>query len=994
MNDNTDFPKLNTFSALEKFLFSNPEGNLAEFGKGLNDAFDRLGFTCIFVDEKEKQFNARNLACEEIEKQGSNVSKVVKDVVWGMIELDSTTVEILDLPILQRLRYIRQNGFTYLVFPSASHVRLEHSLGVLAVVSKYISSINASAAQPQRYAEGLTPKTINSALALDLKHAAILHDIGHFPLSHVLETIFESDPKGFKIGGVLVQDFETCMMRTLPDIKSRLSEKLSLAILLSPRFKKFYTALRNDPWAYLRVACLVSGSSLEENSPGYSQLISGAVDCDKVDYLLRDSTMCNVPVAIDQARLFLNSALIECQGKTAQKLYDRGVLSLEEANLDKSALILVLNSSGVDTIEEVAFARATLYERVYRHSVTRNAERILAVAIFNATSLKDENENWDEVLSSFTCTDDTFIQRLLGSKSSRTQFLTDRLRRRDLPKRAFAFSPDFYQPIVPYVSIFSGGVADASSTYYHEVISKDPFHEVVEGLKERSATFRSNQKHLAIEQLISDESSKIALALKKMGEAPPSGDPILFFVPLPDHSLTPMSCAIVTREGELESSGDYSRAPQLVSAKEIGRSVGFVTCDPEWAEIVFIASQIVLYDYYGNSIDETTLTLNFEGTADPANAETSNLNVRAMKRFYVAESLAVRRCRIDKKRLTSHRVRLSESGYFDSKPRLAETVSRTPEIVSMAEKYREFSGQHNWKVTVETIRQFLNQFPPKFRAEARALLTSLNFLNREVASRFLQEAIDQSLKKIKKEKGSSIYLVPLAGTSAHMMLELLKQEFRDKLKAAAVHDCKSVHEMLGVAQPGDTVIFVDDNISSGTQFSAQLLSWIGKQNDSTVLAVKNEVGIEKVALDLNSQQRFSQLNVRLATCVGKPSSELEVKKNLAFVGHAINFTGLCYSQDLANQSPAVAATPLSVPFQAFLQHVGEECIRESARLPSVDDDCRSKALGYGNSMGRTVTLWNVPTSTFSALWCPGIVDNEPWFPLFIRRGYADDLVIA
>ncbi|WP_420869819.1 phosphoribosyltransferase-like protein [Bradyrhizobium septentrionale] len=52
------------------------------------------------------------------------------------------------------------------------------------------------------------------------------------------------------------------------------------------------------------------------------------------------------------------------------------------------------------------------------------------------------------------------------------------------------------------------------------------------------------------------------------------------------------------------------------------------------------------------------------------------------------------------------------------------------------------------------------------------------------------------------------------------------------------------------------------------------------------------------------------------------------------------------------------------------------------------------ALGYGNSEGRTVTLWNVSTSTFTALWCPGVVDGEPWFPLFIRRGYAGRLIVA
>src|SRR5665213_1834895 len=138
MNDNTDFPALNTFSEIEKLLFSDDPNDpkaLIGFADGLNAAFHRIGFTADYIKteiRKLREGDWNNKA--NIEKQGSYVSKVVKDIIWGMIELDRTTVAILDSPILQRLRYIRQNGFTYLVYPPASHVRIEHSLVVLAVV--------------------------------------------------------------------------------------------------------------------------------------------------------------------------------------------------------------------------------------------------------------------------------------------------------------------------------------------------------------------------------------------------------------------------------------------------------------------------------------------------------------------------------------------------------------------------------------------------------------------------------------------------------------------------------------------------------------------------------------------------------------------------------------------------------------------------------------------------------------------------------------------
>jgi len=1005
MNDNTIFPQLNIIGQLEERLFqvTNRADPLFGFTKSLGAALDRIGFTQAYVDEQSERLKNRPEIRHAIETQASSVAKVVKDIVWGMIDVDRTSVELLDTPILQRLRYIRQNGFTYLVYPGASHVRLEHSLGVLAVVSKYILSINASAAHPERFSPGLKARDIEPPLALDLKHAALMHDIGHFPFSHVLEGIFQSDPKFFKIGGAPVQDFEINFMELLPNQKSNLSEKLSIALLISPRFKQFYTALRKDEWAYLRVACLVSGAPLERNLPGYSQLISGAVDCDKVDYLLRDAAMCNVPVAIDQARLFLNSALIECTGDTVRKLREKNVLGLD-TDLERPAVTLVLNSSGVDTIEEVAFARATLFERVYRHPVTRNAERILSVAVGEAAAKGAPAEKWRESLASFTETDDTFLHRLESSSSAIAQQLTTSLRRRSLPKRAFAFSPDFYAPIVPYAGIFSNlSSSEAASTYYHDVTSKDPFHPIVSSLKEKSEIFASNANRMALEGRIAKESVSILKALHKAASktakaALPMGVPRVFFVPLPDHSATPMSCAMVTHDGDLESSGDYSRAAQLVSAKEIGRSVGFVTCEPKWAEIVFLASQKVLYDYFDTDDEagEMDLKLPFENTGrndagddNSEEPESTTLKLRAVKRFYIAEDLAVRRCRLDRDRLRSHRSVLSKAGYYDAKPRLAEGATLTAEIEELAKKFQEFSGQHGWRVTAETIRQFTNQFPSAFRLQVQSLLKSFKFLNRAKVSTLLGKALEKTLAKVKAEdpNGSNVHIVPLAGTSAHVVLELSKQELRSKFETLRLKDYKSIHELLGVAKNGDTVIFVDDNVSSGTQFSAQLLCWIGRQGDSSNKSIQAEVGIERLKLNPNDIALLSSFKIRLATCVGRSESEKSVRRHLAYLGDKLKFRGLEFGEPLSDPTSAINPN-----FRNYLSEVGSELIRSAKNLKKAEAD--KMALGYSNSEGRTVTLWNVPTSTYTAFWCPGIAKGEPWFPLFIRRGYAEKLVIA
>jgi hypothetical protein len=83
------------------------------------------------------------------------------------------------------------------------------------------------------------------------------------------------------------------------------------------------------------------------------------------------------------------------------------------------------------------------------------------------------------------------MQKLRLSVAPIARDLSSKLLLRQLPKRAFAFSPDFYAPIVPYVSIFSKlSPFEAASTYHHALTSKDPYHEIVTSLERDDSTLR------------------------------------------------------------------------------------------------------------------------------------------------------------------------------------------------------------------------------------------------------------------------------------------------------------------------------------------------------------------------------------------------------------------------------------------------------------------------------------------------------------------------
>jgi HD domain-containing protein len=114
-------------------------------------------------------------------------SKVINDPVWRTVRIEAWEVVVLDSPLVQRLRGIRQLGLAGLVFPSASYSRFEHSIGTLHQTQRFLDALNRSARAraARRNAPVLEPILRTDETALRL--AALLHDTGHGFLSHVSE---------------------------------------------------------------------------------------------------------------------------------------------------------------------------------------------------------------------------------------------------------------------------------------------------------------------------------------------------------------------------------------------------------------------------------------------------------------------------------------------------------------------------------------------------------------------------------------------------------------------------------------------------------------------------------------------------------------------------------------------------------------------------------------------------------------------------------------
>jgi HD superfamily phosphohydrolase len=199
-----------------------------------------------------------------------NCTKRFRDPIYGFIMLSDAEKQIIDTPLFQRLRRIHQLALEKYVYPGAEHSRFGHSLGVLHSATRLCESIFQEADMGEMLEDELC-KNLKT-----LRFAALLHDIGHLPFSHSAEKILL--PKG--IAHEQVSAFIVERYAAIKEIiwKEGVNPK-DVARFISPKPKKGLP-------------------SAEELPPIFKMIISGHLDADRADYLLRDSYYCGVKYGV------------------------------------------------------------------------------------------------------------------------------------------------------------------------------------------------------------------------------------------------------------------------------------------------------------------------------------------------------------------------------------------------------------------------------------------------------------------------------------------------------------------------------------------------------------------------------------------------------------------------------------------------------------------------------------------------------------------------
>ncbi len=287
--------------------------------------------------------------------------KIIKDPVHGYVEADALALRLLDSEVVQRLRHVTQLGFANLVYPGANHTRFEHSLGTMHLAGLMSGELGLD--------DGETELVTT---------AALLHDIGHGPFSHVTEPVME--------------EFTG---RCHHQIDRLVREGTTAGILEAEGI---------DP---AEVCDVVAGKHR------LASIIHGSLDVDRMDYLMRDAHYTGVPYGTVDAHRLIRSTIFTESG-------------------------IALHEGGINAAESLLIARTLMRPAVYFHHVSRIATSMFVHALREEV----RNVPGADARELMRMDDAACMERLKHSSCEIARDLARRVYARDLYKRALYVGED------------------------------------------------------------------------------------------------------------------------------------------------------------------------------------------------------------------------------------------------------------------------------------------------------------------------------------------------------------------------------------------------------------------------------------------------------------------------------------------------------------------------------------------------------------------------
>ena len=870
------------------------------------------------------------------------------DSVWGTIEINEGEIFILNSPVLQRLRSIKQLGLVDLLYSSANHTRFSHTLGVLQTGSLMWKQIER---ELQRKSEKVDKDTEQI-----IRLAAIFHDSGHMFCSHASERYFQDDLSYSRYREIKkVRDH----FKKKLQIKPTLTEIISVLIVCSKGVQKLFSVLdngfqdlnfNNNKQSVIteKICCLVLGFPYSKKTIPFSQVISGQIDSDKLDYLRRDSHGTGVPVAVDMSRVFQKLRMV----KTKQ---DYRMLS--EA-LDETHQIYKLGiaPAAINTIDQLMISRYMMFENVYFHQKVLTAEEMLRYALRKIDS--STSGLFDSFLTIMQFTDAMIVSKHFEktvleieqkrgdefSINNHVEFseacrILSSINCRILFKRCVSFTDNNLTNIGRddssfYTNVFIKKRNDIQEDFLKKVI--DEVRSIKSMLGENEYFNKNTDILLVIAPEISTVSlnSNIAIADKI------SRDRNMVF------------------ESDSWLKSRTSRKPQ-----------NYLVSYQEDRYIVYIAAEKILFKEYGLLINDSIIYDNSD------EQKIIELKKKLLLKEYYSDTYAL----------------MPEDD-------IKRHSSRVEKLINSWKTYERFDIERGGRIPIDSafLSSYIKQFYRfhkdigDFDVFVRGCLKMLENV-RIITRSVILSSLKNNLNEVKRNSGVDFKDIQICNLgnlqdgSVNISYQIndVNEVYRKTYEGDHLTVCKL--EELTPEQVKPVIVFVEDAFSSSKQITSIFETYMGVPIEDREI---EEVHVNELSPKM--KDKLKQSKIYFSFIFYNSENEEKFLHRLQELGiddvHLLAYEeypkGYFKRKDIEDED-ALEITKLYFEAAGKLLIEKEKAFENGKRKAKWDDKRMQKSwLGFNDDQQLIVFPWNTPTYTMTALWLSS--QKENWYSLFQR----------
>lgn len=880
--------------------------------------------------------------------------KDVNDALWGTVSFTPIEVALLDSPLLQRLRYIRQRGAAHWVYPGAVQTRFEHLLGAMAMLRSMAAAFNQAAKASLNNSEA--PPISESTVQI-LRLAMIFREAAQMAFSQVSEgalsdlSALATLPKAFSEALRVETDSvseDVSLSQIVGYFLARSRAVRQLLGLLLDRKGAALDKVKERTADHVedvvkRISFAIVGRRIDDALPLVHELVFGPFDAERIDALMRDARFAGLPTLMDEQRLLQK---LDVRRMPLEEMPNAILTAISEGSAKADTWLFGIKASAAAVLNELQLARMLVTSKIYQHTKVLAVEQMLRSAI---GSLIEAADAASVIGMLFSSSDDAVLgmrvdglAQALGihaDEKERMQRvaaaaeLLAALRERRLWVRAFQFPEwssafDMGRDTSQELELMRSELRHIEKGTFLMGKVRDEAHRILDLLQ------AGKWERLQLDSLVSARSLESTSSETEVGRA--------YIIP-PSQKSYQFSELLSVRGSWL----DHYNA---------GQPRDHVFSPPDIADTVYIAFERVARIDYGVRLPESS--------------------IEASKR--------------DSKQIDSLKRKLWEKGYwhhtpYDIRPvpaclKRAVVYKQLTPFYELRTKYFAPAGGDNplssrpvALATMEWLRQFDND---SHVACAMRLLTSVKMLDRDD----LYQALKKFLEVHPEFKGA--WVAPFGDAKDSGSVQ---SYFAGDARASGlISELGSLEQYVarGAERP---IIFVDDICASGNQARDILAAMLGHDE------LRRNLGEHREKLP--EDQAAAMLSVPVAFLfvagwnVGLEAIrdichqlKLNAKVFAFLTDEYLHFADEILQNDHSITQDAAAA------FLVRCADIGRQLVESDPREEPLDSETvETRKLGYGNRGMLLVTPFNTPTQTLTALWMEGEVDGQPWKPLFPRR---------